>query len=202
MSFGDECVRTNFTSVVHNDTYPSISPSRPELSQKGRTVLVTGATGNIGSAITKGFLQTHPARLIPVGRSREKLDGSVAELKEYAKTVGATDTVISGYVADLADTASIDALWKSLTDDGIIVDVLVHDAAVFNDGFKTLLEMGRTAVWDMFESNVRSTLWLVDHFSKQGGSGKVSLSPWIPPFPITRTIRCRVKDEMWLETGD
>lgn len=27
----------------HNDTYDSINPTRPELSQKGKTVIITGA---------------------------------------------------------------------------------------------------------------------------------------------------------------
>lgn len=31
------------TSKWHNDTYPSISPSRPELSLRGKSVIITGA---------------------------------------------------------------------------------------------------------------------------------------------------------------
>lgn len=33
----------SLTSTWHNDTYPSISPSRPELSVAGKTVVIAGA---------------------------------------------------------------------------------------------------------------------------------------------------------------
>lgn len=37
-----------FTRTVHRDRYPSIDPTSPKLSQKGQTVIVTGASQGIG----------------------------------------------------------------------------------------------------------------------------------------------------------
>jgi hypothetical protein len=37
-----------FTRILYNDLYPSITPSSEELSQKGKIVLVTGASSGIG----------------------------------------------------------------------------------------------------------------------------------------------------------
>jgi hypothetical protein len=37
-----------FTSSVYRDVYPAVDPTRSELSQKGKVVLVTGASRGIG----------------------------------------------------------------------------------------------------------------------------------------------------------
>jgi hypothetical protein len=33
----------SFTATWHNDTYPAIDPTQAELSQAGKTVIITGA---------------------------------------------------------------------------------------------------------------------------------------------------------------
>ncbi len=45
----------SLTTKIHKSVYPAISPSRPALSQAGKTVLVTGASGGIGYAIARAF---------------------------------------------------------------------------------------------------------------------------------------------------
>ena len=45
----DYFVKTHqFTKTVHRDQYPSIDPASPKLSQKGKTVIVTGASQGLG----------------------------------------------------------------------------------------------------------------------------------------------------------
>lgn len=34
------------TATWHNDTYPAISPLRPELSAKGKTIVIIGSVGH------------------------------------------------------------------------------------------------------------------------------------------------------------
>ena len=41
---------TSFTKTWHNKPYASISPSRPELSAKGKNVVVTGGGTGIGAS--------------------------------------------------------------------------------------------------------------------------------------------------------
>jgi hypothetical protein len=36
------------TKQFHRDVYPLLEPTRPELSAKGKTVLITGVSGGIG----------------------------------------------------------------------------------------------------------------------------------------------------------
>ncbi|KAF1953536.1 hypothetical protein CC80DRAFT_551184 [Byssothecium circinans] len=43
------------TATWHNDTYSAIDPSKPELSQKGKTVVITGAGSGIGRETAIAF---------------------------------------------------------------------------------------------------------------------------------------------------
>lgn len=36
------------TNVVHREMYPLLEPSQPQLSAKGKTIIITGATGGVG----------------------------------------------------------------------------------------------------------------------------------------------------------
>lgn len=51
---------STFTKTIHKTTYPTIDPARPELSQAGRTVVITGGSAGIGFAIAQGFAQPVP----------------------------------------------------------------------------------------------------------------------------------------------
>jgi len=45
----DYFIKTHqFTKTVHRDQYPSIDPTSPKLSQKGKTIIITGAGQGIG----------------------------------------------------------------------------------------------------------------------------------------------------------
>lgn len=48
-------VNNAFTSFVYRDVYAAIDPSRPELSQKGKVVMVTGASRGIGAVRSFDF---------------------------------------------------------------------------------------------------------------------------------------------------
>jgi FlaA1/EpsC-like NDP-sugar epimerase len=37
------------TKSMHRDVYPAVDPSNPELSAKGKVIIITGAGGGIGA---------------------------------------------------------------------------------------------------------------------------------------------------------
>ena len=45
----------SFTKKWHSEPYPYISPTRPELSARGKNVIVTGGGTGIGNAIAIGL---------------------------------------------------------------------------------------------------------------------------------------------------
>jgi hypothetical protein len=40
-----------FTSTTHRDVYPAINPKQPSLSQKGKVIIITGASQGLGARV-------------------------------------------------------------------------------------------------------------------------------------------------------
>lgn len=79
-----------------------------DLKLKDKVVLITGATGGIGSAITKAFYN-EDAKLILTGRDQDKLDDLVKELGSPG------DDRVYTHTCDLTDEDSV----KKLVEDGV-----------------------------------------------------------------------------------
>ncbi|KAL2018062.1 hypothetical protein VTK56DRAFT_1294 [Thermocarpiscus australiensis] len=155
-----------FIKAIHKQPYAGISPSRPELSQAGKTVLVLGGSISIGLAIAKAFVQASASHVIVTGRRQAVLENAVAELKAEAKS---SSTTITGIASDMADLADSEKLWNDLKRSGIVVDVLVLNGVAAGPA-KPLLEVGLDPVWKVFETNVRALLDHTERFHKQEGS--------------------------------
>ncbi len=89
----------------------------------GRSALVTGASGGIGSAIAKS-LAGQGARVALSGRRRDALD-------EVAGAIGEAAVVLP---ADLGEPAAAEALVKAASEALGGVDILVHNAGITRDG--------------------------------------------------------------------
>ena len=166
----------DFTKTSHTKPYAAIALSRPELSQAGRTVLVTGGTAGIGYAIARGFLRAGAARVIILGRNAERAAASAESLRQEAREANpeATGAEVVGLAVDMADAAAIEKLWKRFgggdgkEKDKIVVDVLVLNAASFSPP-KTIMELGVNGLWRDFEVNVRAQVDMAERFYKQTG---------------------------------
>lgn len=156
--------------TFHVKTYPAISPLREGLSQAGRTILITGGGGGIGFQIARSFIKASSARVIVIGRRKDVISNAVSELVAEAKELG-SPTKVAGHAVDVADPQAVAKLWKSLTDDGIHIDVLVLNAAVAGPE-NPILEVDIDAVWKTFDINVKSLLDFAQRFHKQGGDKK------------------------------
>ncbi|KAI3390493.1 hypothetical protein diail_9505 [Diaporthe ilicicola] len=163
-------LKTNFTKTIHRTSYPSIDPSRPELSQAGRTVLITGGGTGIGLSIGKSFAQAGAKRVIIVGRRANVLANAAKAIEEVARQAEKATEVIH-QTLDVTDKAGIAALWAGLKDKAIDVDVLVLNAAKFSQ-LKPLFELGSDEVWSMFEANVHGPLMMSEAFVRQGGDSR------------------------------
>lgn len=162
-----EPAATSLTSVIHRSGYPAIAPTRPELSQAGRTVLIVGGGTNIGKAIAENFVRAAATTVIIIGRRENVLQEAVAELEAVAQSAGSPTKVLSRAV-DATATAQVDALWAELAGRGLTVDVLVLNSVKFSSEH-TLLGMGTPEVWSHFEANVKAPLYMAELFSKQPG---------------------------------
>ncbi|KAL5384525.1 hypothetical protein DPSP01_005323 [Paraphaeosphaeria sporulosa] len=157
------------TTPFHKAPYPAISPSRLELSQAGKTVLITGGNAGIGYAIATAFLEASAAKVIITGRREGATRDAAASLTAAAANPGGKAV---GVVCDVGDALAIDALWKGFEKEGTGVDVLVLNAVKVADA-KPLLESGLGDVWSAFDVNVRAQLQMVERFYKQKQEGRV-----------------------------
>lgn len=151
----------------HRKPYAAISPSRPELSQAGKTVVVTGGNSGIGYAIASNFIKASAKHVIILGRRQEVVKSAAEKLSKEGEGFGSS-TVVEGKVCDVASLESTAAFWEGLQRNGVYVDVLVLNAASHTE-VAPILENGLRNVWADFEANVRSTLDFSERFYKQTG---------------------------------
>ncbi len=92
------------------------------LSLAGKTALVTGASGNIGRATAGRLAEAGAVVVAHYSSDRESADKLAAEI---ASAGGRCETI----QADLAETANVDAMFRSLDDRDLRVDCVVNNAA-------------------------------------------------------------------------
>lgn len=97
----------SFTKSWHSDTYPFISPTRPELSATGKNVVITGGGTGIGKAIGIAFAQAGAKSVAIVGRRLDRLETAAEEIKQAAFASGSTTTQVLYETGDVTDLASI-----------------------------------------------------------------------------------------------
>lgn len=154
--------KPDIVKTVHKTPYAAISPSRPELSQKGRVVYVTGGAAGIGLAICHAFALAEAATVILTGRREGPLNEAVKALsKEHP------NTRFVGQALDASDRSATEKAWAQLESDGIVVDVLVLNAAHIPDRPASVLELGYEELWPSFVTNVGANLDLIDRFYHQ-----------------------------------
>ncbi|KAH8657836.1 putative NADP(+)-dependent dehydrogenase [Xylariales sp. PMI_506] len=152
--------------TLHSSTYPAISPSRPELSQTGRTVLVTGGGAGVGYYIAAAFARAGASTIILTGRREHVLRSAADKLKAESQGPN-TDLKIYTHAVDVASVKSVADLWAWLGETGIVVDVVVSNAGQGQLLAQSVLEFGLDQAWHMYEVNVRAHLALAVHLEKQ-----------------------------------
>jgi hypothetical protein len=120
----------------HNDTYDAISPKRPELSQDGRTIVITGAGSGIGREIAHAFAEAGAKSIHILGRTKSLLEETQALVE--AKYLKAKVIV---HVADILDAAALDQTARKIGS----WDVLVANAGYIPK--PELIETGDSDDW-------------------------------------------------------
>ena len=104
------------------DSFPPLA--RP---LQGRVVVVTGASGNLGSATARAFARAG-ARLALTGRDLESMRGQAAEV------AAATGAEVEPFVADLGDAVATAALASAVIEHFGAIDAVAHTAGAFRGG--------------------------------------------------------------------
>ncbi|KAL9118806.1 MAG: hypothetical protein Q9187_004638, partial [Circinaria calcarea] len=134
------------TPTWHNETYSAISPSRPELSVAGKTVVVTGAGSGIGRETAFAFVNAGAKQIALLGRNEQNL-------METKNQLSSNNTSCSTYTVDVVDE-------KVLKD--VAAAVGTWDVLILSAGFvsspASIAETAGDDWWQNFEINVKGTM--------------------------------------------
>ncbi len=146
----------------------------PANDLRGKTILLTGASGGIGGATARALLDGGAHLVAHYARSRAGAEAACAGVPEERRLLLA---------ADLSQRGSARALWRRSVEWRGRIDVVVVNAAV---ALVTALD-GSDEDWDAgWEATMRINVQepaslvreAVRHFSEQGGGIVISLSSW------------------------
>lgn len=161
----------SFTKISYDQPYPTISPLRPELSSKGKNVIVTGGGTGIGKAIAIAFAQSGAASVSIVGRREDRLILASKEITSAARG----DTRVLYRVTDLTDSSSTEASFKSIAAEVGKINILISNAGVLGE-IGPVASVNVDSVMKAFDLNVRSAFNAVQAFVPLAGNEPVIIS--------------------------
>jgi NAD(P)-dependent dehydrogenase (short-subunit alcohol dehydrogenase family) len=162
----------------HNDTYPAIDPTRPELSAKGKKIVVTGGGSGIGKGVVEAFAIAGADSIAILGRR----EGLLLETKKDIESKYATR--VSTHVADVTDEAAIKKIAKEIgtwhvlalnagylsTPDPILTSEVNDWWKAFEVRNRTRKEPSCELIVDL-QINVKGTLIMAQSFIPNAGKG-------------------------------
>jgi NADP-dependent 3-hydroxy acid dehydrogenase YdfG len=93
----------SFTKIYRKASYPTIDPSRPDLSTKDKTVIVTGAGhGGIGEAAALALVQAGARKIALIGRTEATLSKTKTTIEQAFP-----DATVLIAVADVSKSESV-----------------------------------------------------------------------------------------------
>ncbi|KAL4872389.1 hypothetical protein BDV12DRAFT_162119 [Aspergillus spectabilis] len=156
------------TKKWHSTTYPSISPTRPELSAAGKTILITGGGTGIGAETALYFAKAGAARIALLGRREHPLFDTKASIeRQYPSTevfVASTDVTKQ----DQVDTA----LEKFVGNGKGKIDVLVSNAASTGP-LEPVAEVDAAAFLEAVQQNLGASVYIAQAFMRYAASEAV-----------------------------
>ena len=146
------------TKQWHTTSYEAISPSRPELSLKGKVVLITGGGTGIGARVTRSFAEAGASQIAILGRRQAKLDATASEIRASFPA-----TKIHTYSADITDKNAVNNTFKDYSNAAGKIDILVSNAAVGNTN-PPIKDVDAESWFSDVETNIKGPLLLTQAF--------------------------------------
>jgi NAD(P)-dependent dehydrogenase (short-subunit alcohol dehydrogenase family) len=156
------------TSTWHDKTYQSISPTRPELSAKGKTVLVTGGGSGIGAETARYFAEAGASRIALLGRREQPLLDTKASIEQRFPNV---EVFVAS--TNVTKKSEVDAAFAKFVDDGKI-DVLVSCAAMIGPQ-DPVRDVDPDKFLDAIQLNLKGSLFVAQAFLRYASTNAVAI---------------------------
>jgi NAD(P)-dependent dehydrogenase (short-subunit alcohol dehydrogenase family) len=121
LTYSAVVMKAPFPSLIenwHNDTYAAIDPTRPEVSMKGKKIIITGGGAGIGRGTVEAFAIAGAASIAITGRRPQPLE----ETKKYIESKYSVP--VHSFAADVTDAVAMKKVAAEVGD----WDVLVNNA--------------------------------------------------------------------------
>ncbi|GFG24150.1 estradiol 17-beta-dehydrogenase 11 [Aspergillus udagawae] len=150
-----------FTKKTYRDVYSAIDPTRPNLSQKGKVVVITGASRGLGRySFAASFARAHADAIVLLARSRENLSQTEAMVKSISPS-----TKVLSIAVDVTDYDSVKRAFDEIIERLGIPQVLVNNAGVIASQCR-IVDDDPDFWWRTQEVNVRGTFNVTQAFLK------------------------------------
>jgi NAD(P)-dependent dehydrogenase (short-subunit alcohol dehydrogenase family) len=146
------------TQKWHIKAQPSTSPTRPELSAKGKSIIITGggSTG-IGGETARYFAAAGASRIALLGRREKPLLDNKAFISDKFP-----DVEVFTISTDVTKKSDVDGAFAQFAGKGKI-NVLVHAAAAVGPK-ETVADVNGEAYLACIQTNVAGSLWVAQAF--------------------------------------
>ncbi|GLA16925.1 hypothetical protein AnigIFM62618_004030 [Aspergillus niger] len=139
------------TQKYYRDVYSTIDPSRPELSQKDRVTIVTGAGKGIGRAIARAHAQSGVKGLVLMTQSAQSAEETKAVLQAEFPSVE-----VLALPTDITDEKAVAQTFDTIKNHFGVAHTLINNAGVFSS-IAPVAQSDSNTWWKDFEVNVRGT---------------------------------------------
>lgn len=157
------------TATWHGKPYPSIPPTRAELSAKGKTIVITGGGSGIGAATASSFAAAGASRIALLGRREQPLIETKATINHKFPNV---DVFV----------ASTDVTKKSDADKAFAkfvgarkVHILISNAAMTGP-HEPVSDVDPNAFLNGIQQNLQGSLFVAQAFLRYAASEAVVIS--------------------------
>jgi NAD(P)-dependent dehydrogenase (short-subunit alcohol dehydrogenase family) len=157
------------TPTWHDNTYPSLSPSRPELSAKGKTVIITGGGTGIGAETARYFAEAGAFRIGLLGRREQPLLDTKASIEHNFAGVEVFVTP-----TDVTKKSEVDAAFAKFVGNGKI-HVLVSNAAMTGP-HDPVRDVDPDKFLDGIQQNLKGALLVAQAFLRYAASDAVAIN--------------------------
>ncbi|KAJ9607677.1 hypothetical protein H2200_007755 [Cladophialophora chaetospira] len=154
------------TKTWHTTSYESISPTRPGLSAKGKTVVITGGGTGIGAETARCFAAAGASRIALLGRREQPLLDTKASIEQKFANIE-----VFAASTDVTKKGEVDAAFARFSGDKKI-DVLVSNAALIGP-HEPLADADGEKFVDAIQLNLRGTVFVAQAFLRHASTNAV-----------------------------
>ncbi|TVY80469.1 Short chain dehydrogenase citE [Lachnellula suecica] len=155
------------TKAWHSAAYPSISPTRPEISAKGKTILITGGGTGIGAATALSFAEAGASRIALLGRRSQPLLDTAASITKSFPSVS-----VFTAPTDVTQQDSVAAAFADFLGTTGKINVLVSNAAILGPQ-DAIADVDPVEFIDAIQKNLQGSLHVAQTFLRYAAADAV-----------------------------